>query len=439
MRGHQVSIDSSGIKRVLATVLVALVLVSLVVSDAARASTAEDVPNRLSTDAVPDGAVEGLVSAYGLSEDIALDRLLTEPYVDRLNELTRSIDPEIFAGFWRDLPTGHAVVGLTDVTEGPGQLEAPSEITDHVPVRFVEMNHTLNDLEVVLVELVERRNAAESPSDWATHADLDLDVTANEVTVLLNERHRERVREVQDELDQRYGVGVVRVSYYEGPPTEPEVCTTRVNCDEAMRGGLRITNSSGGGGCTSGFVVIRNGFRGMLTAGHCGTNNWYRNSASNQIGLTQVRQVAGSADSQFVRFQTGVGSRGWVYRSHTQRAWPITARVTWGDAWVGMNTCQSGATTNNNDNMCGTVATKHYPPASVDNPNPRFMKAYYCSDSGDSGAGVVNANRAVGIHLGNAPSDAGGTPRSGCDVRPHRFAAFTSSSYMLLGATMVFE
>lgn len=90
--------------------------------------------------------------------------------------------------------------------------------------------------------------------------------------------------------------------------------------------------------------------------------------------------------------------------------------------------------------MCGTIASKYYPgPDYITDPNPRFVKAVYCSNGGDSGAAVINGHDAIGIHGGFAPSDAGGFPRAGCDVRPHLYAWFTSMTYALgqLDATLV--
>jgi hypothetical protein len=85
--------------------------------------------------------------------------------------------------------------------------------------------------------------------------------------------------DMHDRLVARYGPGVTVLD--ETAPT-PDACISRSNCANPLKGGLRITNATYGGGCSIGFIA-RDGPGGnafAVTAGHCRTGTFTHNGVS---------------------------------------------------------------------------------------------------------------------------------------------------------------
>jgi hypothetical protein len=88
---------------------------------------------------------------------------------------------------------------------------------------------------------------------------------------------------VLDSIDAQDTGITIRVK--EGRQPAPTVCTSRSNCYNPLRPGVKITSNSL---CTLGFHIIFNGSaRNTLTAGHCSGTVWYHYS----FGLVGVQSA----------------------------------------------------------------------------------------------------------------------------------------------------
>ncbi|MCX4662935.1 S1 family peptidase [Streptomyces uncialis] len=167
-------------------------------------------------------------------------------------------------------------------------------------------------------------------------------------------------------------------------------------------GGDTIT--SGGGRCSLGFNVVRDGQPFFLTAGHCtnGTTAW-SDSSGQRIGQTAESSFPGD-DYGLVRYESGVAHPSEVnlYNGATQ---PI-ARA--GDATVGMQVVRSGSTTQVHEGaVTGLDATVNYGNGDVVN---GLVQTDVCAEPGDSGGSLFSGDTAIGLTSGGSGNcSAGGT------------------------------
>ncbi|MFF2851843.1 S1 family peptidase [Streptomyces sp. NPDC058001] len=161
-----------------------------------------------------------------------------------------------------------------------------------------------------------------------------------------------------------------------------------------IAGGDAITG--GGGRCSLGFNVVKDGQPFFLTAGHCTESiSTWSDSSGQQIG-----QNAGSSfpdnDYGIVQYTADVAHPSEVnlYNGSTQQ---ITQA---GDATVGMRVTRSGSTTQVHDgSVTGLDATVNYGNGDIVN---GLIQTDVCAEPGDSGGSLFSGSTAIGLTSGGS-------------------------------------
>jgi hypothetical protein len=301
-------------------------------------------------------------------------------------------------------------------------------------LRPVSVEHSLRDLEQVQAEMIADREAfrdtgAPFPGVPDQLYDLDIDVTRNAPVVILEHP----TDQASAALRERYGPDVLVEAR---APLVPEVlypCKSPFDCYE-LRSGLesvRSTSAPKGQGCTTGFTAhigrsAKVGTLGALTAAHCGGPTLdnpkpdkgsarFHGTKRIRYGTVTREQFQDRVDAEWHHVDLepfrSLTPAAEIYVSDAERGGLVKRVGRWTELIVGSRVCKSGITTGK---TCGDVLTKNYSSTKIPGSN-RFVIADYCSDPGDSGAGVYmkipglkpppgkpNRYTAVGIHsLGN--------------------------------------
>ena len=189
--------------------------------------------------------------------------------------------------------------------------------------------------EYTITQLADWIDAAEAGGLWDQTGVtmLDLREGSNEIFIgVVDQANVEPVYAFTEGLD--IPRGAVTVGVVNRPRNQSHYLTDRAH-DDKMAGGYQV--DFGYGACTMGFVTIKGGTAGMVTAGHCtesgvydggvaSANNVHQSSSSNLIGFENVDPSFSTglsgcqdsdgcrhSDSAFVRFSSGVQyNRGWV-------------------------------------------------------------------------------------------------------------------------------
>lgn len=256
--------------------------------------------------------------------------------------------------------------------------------------------------------------------------DLNIDIKRNFVVVITEQA---ATPELLALFRARYGEDVL---VEQGPLAAPHVCNSRTDCPPFLRSGLRVEGSTG---CSTAFGVLypSAGERvdGILSAAHCGDPD--ANLGGDQFhngvfyGEVVAEQQSGKVDAELHSVGNGFFSFfPLIYRSNSDQAAHVGKVGTYAGLLVGQKVCKAGITTGES---CGPVLSKSFSPTYVTN-GMDFIKADYCSDKGDSGAGVyfpyekpsatgakkLKRYEAQGVHSGGAKD----TP---CSSEEH-FAVF---------------
>lgn len=246
--------------------------------------------------------------------------------------------------------------------------------------------------------------------------DLEIDVQRNSVVVTLPSVTPELV----DYFRQTYGDVIVE----QGPLLEPQPdvgCTSRDACFPFLRSGLRSVAESGTS-CSLAFgVLYQSGWGeqvdGILSAAHCGNPDADlgddRSIGGVVYGQVVAEQQAGQLDAELHSVDNGYASFfPMIYRNATDYAAIVGKVGTYDGLLIGSTVCKSGYKTGES---CGPVLSKTASPSSLPG-SYDFIRADFCSDHGDSGAGVyssfqrqkpnkkkpVTRYEALGIHKGGS-------------------------------------
>ncbi|MGA9372716.1 MAG: S1 family peptidase [Solirubrobacterales bacterium] len=239
--------------------------------------------------------------------------------------------------------------------------------------------------------------------------DLKIDVMRNSVVAISPTVTPELV----DTLRTKYGDVLVE----QGPLAEPQGCT-RDSCPPFLRSGL-VSVAESGTGCSLAFgVLYQPGVTGILSAAHCGNPDADlgddRSHGGVVYGQVVAEQQSGKVDAELHSVGNGlIFLFPMIYRNDTDYAAIVGKVGTYDGLLVGSTVCKSGYKTGES---CGPVLSKTYSPSSYVPGANDFIQADYCSDHGDSGAGVyssflrqkpnkkkpVTRYEALGIHSGGA-------------------------------------
>jgi hypothetical protein len=261
--------------------------------------------------------------------------------------------------------------------------------------------------------------------------DLDIDVIRNAPVVILEHP----TDAAASSFRARYGPEVIVEA---GEPAEPHVlypCKSRFVCYD-LRSGLETTwvkSAPKGAGCTTAFTAFgskeHNAPLGILSAAHCGGPNpkdpdsdlgvgpRFHSTERSRYGTVQKEQLLGPLDAEWhsVNYEPfkSLKPSALIYVDDTERGGKVKRVGKFDELVIGESRlCKSGITTGKGG--CGRVKSLNYSPSYVPW-SGQFVKADYCAQPGDSGAGVyakipglklppgsANSYTAVGIHSGGA-------------------------------------
>ncbi|MGW1136026.1 S1 family peptidase [Streptomyces zhihengii] len=154
---------------------------------------------------------------------------------------------------------------------------------------------------------------------------------------------------------------------------------------------------SGGGRCSLGFNVVKDGEPHFITAGHCGEtgSEWSDSAGGAAIGSMVDSQFPGN-DFALVKYSgdTAHPSEVNLYNGSAQA---ITSA---GDATVGMQVQRSGSTTQVHDGeVTGLDATVNYGNGDV---VEGLIQTSVCAEPGDSGGSLFAGEVAIGLTSGGS-------------------------------------
>lgn len=154
---------------------------------------------------------------------------------------------------------------------------------------------------------------------------------------------------------------------------------------------------SGGGRCSLGFNVVKDGEPHFVTAGHCGRtgSEWSDSAGGAAIGTMVDSQFPGN-DFALVKYSgsTQHPSEVNLYGGGTQA---ITRAA---DATVGMQVTRSGSTTQVHDGeVTGLDATVNYGNGDI---VEGLIQTSVCAEPGDSGGSLFSGDSAIGLTSGGS-------------------------------------
>ncbi|MFI6208653.1 S1 family peptidase [Streptomyces sp. NPDC051041] len=275
------------------------------------------------------------------------------------------------AGTYYDPKAGKLVVNVLDETAARAVEEAGAR------PRLV--GNSLADLRNARTAL--RREAAVPGTSWVT------DPTANKVVVTAD-----RTVSAAEWAKLAEVVG--------GLGAAAELKRTDGEFKPFIAGGDAITG--GGGRCSLGFNVVRDGEPYFLTAGHCTRSaaTW-SDSDGDVIGRTEASSFPGD-DYGLVRYTADVDHPSEV-NLHDGSAQAITGAA---EAAVGMRVTRSGSTTGvRSGTVTGLDATVNYGNGDIVS---GLIRTDVCAEPGDSGGPLFSGDDAVGLASGGSGDCASG-------------------------------
>lgn len=154
---------------------------------------------------------------------------------------------------------------------------------------------------------------------------------------------------------------------------------------------------SGGGRCSLGFNVVKDGAPHFVTAGHCGeTGSEWSDSAGGAAIGSMLDSRFPEDDFALVKYSDGTAQPSEVnlYDGTTRQ---ITRA---GDATVGMQVTRSGSTTQVHDGeVTGLDATVNYGDGQIVN---GLIQTNVCAEPGDSGGSLFAEDTAIGLTSGGS-------------------------------------
>ncbi|ATW47774.1 S1 family peptidase [Streptomyces peucetius] len=154
---------------------------------------------------------------------------------------------------------------------------------------------------------------------------------------------------------------------------------------------------SGGGRCSLGFNVVKDGEPHFITAGHCGQSGseWSDSAGGAAIGTMVDSQFPGN-DFALVKYD-GAAEHPSEVNLYDGGSQAITQA---GDATVGMQVTRSGSTTQVHDGeVTGLDATVNYGNGDI---VEGLIQTNVCAEPGDSGGSLFSGDTAIGLTSGGS-------------------------------------
>ncbi|RII18871.1 Streptogrisin-D precursor [Streptomyces sp. YIM 130001] len=275
------------------------------------------------------------------------------------------------AGTYYDAKAKALVVNVldSDAAKAVEQTGAKARVVDH----------SLAELKSARTTLTEK--ATIPGTSWAT------DPTTNQVVVTAD-------RTVK-------GADWSKLSkVVEGLGGKAELKQTKGEFKKFAAGGDAIL--SGGGRCSLGFNVVKDGAPAFITAGHCGeAGSSWEDADGNPLGTMEDSQFPDN-DFAIVKYDDGAEAPSEVnlYDGSTQ---PIAQAA---EATVGQAVQRSGSTTQVHDGEVTALdATVNYGNGDIVN---GLIQTTVCAEPGDSGGSLFAGDSALGLTSGGSGDCSGG-------------------------------
>lgn len=317
---------------------------------------------------------EALAASRGINLGQAMKAIQAQDGLgDELDKLRKEHSGRVAGIYFVYEPEFKVVVRL----KGQGAVDRRSlSLADGpVPVEFE------TGAEATAEELVDayQRNLPAIRELFPTLQGLGTDERTGEVTVIVQAAGTaaETVRGKRDDLFKLLG-HPVRIEVVEQGFVDVDV-----------RGGSRITASSGSPRCTSGFTVKNSsGVTAMTTASHCEGMTTYYNPNGTTIGLTFVTEVR-DADQDVEIHTSGYVERPEFYADSATVARVLTGRRLRSSTAAGNHVCHRGSTTGYS---CGYVQLTNYTPTHAGACGTVACAAVWVLVDGDSGTACYSGD-----------------------------------------------
>ena len=321
---------------------------------------------------------------------------------ETLDERLRASSSSTYGGLWIDQDTARVVVGVTapSSTAAVRELAGSCGLADATDVVVVE--HSARSLDAAGRWLGEQLVAVDSPSTGGFMSAVDY--SANRAILAVPDRDLSAaetalVADVRSRL-----ADSVLVVASEGEAA-PAACTGGNYCDPPLRGGIRMSSSTGSG-CSLGFTARSrtDGKWYAMTAGHCGGGTWstkFVDGSTHVIGPRHrsVFDTRGDAGIVRVNNPSGWSPQGWVLvEASDDTSYDESYEIEkTGSSSIGMRICKTGYTGSTD---CGRVTflgvTVDYGDVVVHD----LGQANFCVIPGDSGGPNYASHRAYGLTSG---------------------------------------
>ncbi|MFD6418257.1 S1 family peptidase [Streptomyces sp. NPDC060194] len=163
---------------------------------------------------------------------------------------------------------------------------------------------------------------------------------------------------------------------------------------------------TGGGRCSLGFNVVKDGAPHFITAGHCGQagSTWAASQGGTPVGTMTDSRFPGS-DFALVKYDDAGASAPSEVNLYNGSAQNITGAA---EATVGMEVTRSGSTTQvHGGTVTGLDATVNYGGGDI---VEGLIQTNVCAEPGDSGGSLFSGSSAVGLTSGGSGNcSSGGT------------------------------
>lgn len=410
--------------RVVRTRLAAAFLVAFLVFTNAGLSLAN--PMSQTDEALAVAAALHFRAGFGLSTDLShVTSLVQDPAANRKYSVALSADevaeldrrmviqnaleplvdyarlfPDTFGGLHVDQEAGGVIyfgftAGLAERSQAIQAMAPPG-----ADIRFVPVERAETELDE-LVTVILGDQAHQASLEIRVH-DVGTNIPENRVEIFVEPYSSE----IAAALEQRYEQDVHIL-----PGTAPKVtaCASRDNCHPPVRAGV-----SNDWGCSVGFGVVEDGYRRLLTAGHCvkqvvtryGWNGWEWFHHTQSLGLSADHSwyYDSKADAGTMGrsgLSTTVHSNNVLRTVEPVASYDITSQQGAASDYNGYMVCQSGQYSGF---RCGKILSTNRSPTYEDGTrmiNQRL--ADYAVGVGDSGGAVISSSTrsmAVGLQSG---------------------------------------
>ncbi|MEW2014361.1 MULTISPECIES: hypothetical protein [Microbacterium] len=313
--------------------------------------------------------------------------------ISRRNALVESFEseaPEVleapgFAGYYLDNINGGTLVVQFQPGQAPTDLAtelrelAISSGSSEEDIAIREVEHSSADLDAAMHAAWDEAQKAGYAPNIASIAE---DPLTNSLDITLTDAS------VGELVQRTLEASGVDASYEVDQEVGDLDCSSRTDCDAPRRGGVGIDRSNAG--CTTGWVMVRNGVRGAITAGHC----WYGATGTVTSGgetygsLTSTNALAPGTHADMRWISIPSNAQPWIYANNSAKSNVVKGQSL---GAVGSTACQFGR--NSATPRCGTISStnvSHYS-ATVGGTVYGQSRSTMSGQGGDSGGAVASS------------------------------------------------